>query len=46
MVRASVGEAVDQPGIAMLGEDDGFVGGEEGIEIFVRQPVRMLGRWL
>jgi len=32
VVVAAVGEAVDQPGVAVISEDDGFVAGEQRIE--------------
>ena len=46
VIRAAIGETVDQPGIAVEGEDDRLVLGEERIEILVAQPVRMLARRL
>lgn len=39
LVRAAVDQLVDQPGIAVEVEDDGFIGGEEGIEVAIAQPV-------
>ena len=33
VVGASVGEAVDEPGIAVIGEDDGLARGEERVEL-------------
>ena len=44
VIGAAVGQAVDQPGIAVEGEDDGFVGGEDGIEI-ARRRARADVRW-
>ena len=46
VVRAAVGQAVDQPGIAVVGEDDRTVDGEQGVELAVRHAVRMLVRRL
>ena len=43
MVRAAVGQPVDQPRVSMEGEDDRLVLGEELVEIHVAQPVRVLG---
>ena len=42
MVRAPVGEAMDEPGVAVVGEDHGPVGGEERVELGVGQPVGVL----
>src|SRR5690606_32178795 len=42
MVGATVGQPVDQPRIAVVGEDDGLVGREEGVELPMRQPVWVL----
>ena len=42
VVVAAIGEAMDQPGIAVEGEDDRLVGGEERVELRVAQAVRML----
>ena len=41
VIGPAVRQPVDQPWIAMIGEDNGFIGGEEGIEVFIRQAVRM-----
>ena len=41
MVRAAVGETVNQPGIAMQIGDDRFVGRKQRIEIFIRQAMWM-----
>ena len=46
VVGAAVAEAVDEPGVAVVGEDDGLVLGEEGVEVGVRQAVGVLGTWL
>ncbi len=42
VVRAPVGEPVDQPRVPVVGEDDRPVGGEEGVELAVGEPVRVL----
>src|SRR5690606_9184601 len=42
VIGAPVGEAVDQPGVAVEGEDHRAVGGEQGVELAVGQPVRVL----
>src|SRR5690606_8421465 len=39
---AAVGEAVDQPGIAVVGEDDRLVGGEQAVVLEVGHAVRVL----
>ena len=44
MVRAFVGQTVNERGIAVESEDNGFVGGEDGIEFVVGKSVRMFGR--
>ncbi len=38
VVRAAIGQPVDQPRVAMEGEDDRLVPGEEFIEIDVVKP--------
>ena len=43
VVRAAVGQPVNQPRVAMEGEDDRLVRGEEFVEVRVAQPVRVLG---
>jgi hypothetical protein len=43
LMRPMVGEAMDQPWIGVEIEDDRPVRGEEGLELEVCQPVRMLG---
>jgi len=40
---AAVGEAVDQPRVAVVGEDDRLVRGEERVELLIRHAVRMFG---
>ena len=42
VVRAPVGEAVDQPRVAVVGEDDRPVGREDRVELAVGEPVRVL----
>ena len=42
MVGAPVGQPVDEPGVAVVGEDDRPVGREERVELAVGQPVGML----
>ncbi len=41
MIGTPIGQAVNQPGIAVIGEDDRFVGGEERVEILSGQAMRM-----
>ena len=43
VIGAPVGETMDEPRIAVVGEDHRSIGGEQGIELDVRQSVRMLG---
>src|SRR6185437_13284992 len=40
---AAVGEAVDEPRVAVVGEHDRAVGGEDGVELGVGQAVRVFG---
>ena len=40
---AAVGEPVDQPRVAVVGEDHRPVGGEQRVELGVGHPVRVLG---
>ena len=42
VIRSPIGEAMDQPRIAVVGEDDRLVLGEERVEVVVGQAVRML----
>ena len=42
MVCPTVGQAVDQPGVAVIRKDDRLVGREEGVEFLIRQAVGML----
>ena len=43
MIGAVVGQLVDDAGIAVEGEDHRQVAAEQGVEIALAQPVRMLG---
>ena len=43
VVVAAVGEAVDQPRVAVIGEDDGFVAGEQRIEGVIVEAVGVFG---
>ena len=43
VVGAAVGEPVDQPRVAVVGEDHRPVGGEQRVELGVAHPVRVLG---
>src|SRR6266516_7195991 len=43
VVRGPVGETVDQPRVAVVGEYDRPVGGEESVELPVGEPVGVLG---
>ena len=42
VIRAPVGQAMDQPRVAVESEDDRLVLGEQSIEVVIRQSVRML----
>ena len=46
MISASVGQTMYQPGIAVIGKDDRFVGGEQRVKVMVRQAMRMFLFWL
>src|SRR5712692_8328974 len=46
MIVAAISEAVNQPGIAVIGKDDRLIHREHGVEIKIRETVRMLGRGL
>ena len=46
MVGPPIGETMDQPRIAVIGEDDGLVGREQRIKVTVREPMRMFFLWL
>ena len=46
VVGSSVCEAVNEPRIAVEGEDHRLIGREDGIEIPIGKAVRMLGEWL
>src|SRR5690606_13137780 len=41
MVRALIGQAMNEVWVAVIGEDDRPVSGEEGIELVVREAMRM-----
>ena len=41
MVRAAIGQPVNQPRVAVKREEDRFVPGEQGIEVLIAQPVRV-----
>ena len=43
MVGAAIGQSVNQPGVAVEGEDDGPVDGEQAVEIAVGQSMRVFG---
>src|ERR1700730_698019 len=43
VITPAIGEAMDQRGIAVEGEQDGLVGSEQGVEVFIGQAVRMFG---
>jgi hypothetical protein len=43
VIRASIGEAVDQPRVAVVGEDDRLVLREQRVELGIRKTVRVLG---
>ena len=42
MVGSVIGEAMNQPGITMIGKDNGLVRCEQAVEFLVGQTVRML----
>src|SRR5579875_437559 len=46
LVRATVGQTMDQPRIAVKSEDDGAIGGENTVVLLVGQPMRMQTRRL
>ena len=46
VVRPPVGQPVDQPRVAVEGEDDRLVLGEQGVEVPVGEAVRVLARRL
>ncbi len=43
VIGAAIGQAMNEPRIAVECEDDGFIGGEDGVEIAVGETVGMLG---
>src|ERR1700730_4008197 len=46
MIGATISQSVNQRGVAVVGENNRLVGGEERIKFTVRQTVRMLTRSL
>ena len=42
VISAAIGEAVNQPRVAVVGEDDRTVGREQRVELMVGEPVRVL----
>ena len=46
VIRSPIGQAMNKPGIAVVGEHDRPVDGEKRVEIAIGQAVRMLLRWL
>ena len=46
VARAPVGQPVNEPRVAMEGEDDRLVGREQRVEIVIRETVRVLARGL
>ncbi|SKS02932.1 Uncharacterised protein [Mycobacteroides abscessus subsp. abscessus] len=46
VIGMAVGKAVDQPGIAVVGEDDRLIRGEKCVKITVGQSMWMLRRRL
>ena len=42
MVGSIIGQLVNQRGVAVVGKDDGFVLGEQAIEILIAEAVRVL----
>ena len=42
MVGSTIGQLVNQQGLPVIGKDDGFVPGEQRIEVLVAEAVRML----
>src|ERR1700738_4203319 len=43
VIGAAIREAVNEPGIAVIGKDDRLVGCEDGVELRVREAVGMFG---
>src|SRR6266436_2939295 len=43
MIRAPIGQAVNQPGIAVVGKDDRLVDCKDRVELTVGKPVWMFG---
>ena len=46
MIRAAIGQPMDEQRIPVIGKDDRLVGREEHVELLVAQAVRMLALWL
>ena len=46
VIRSPIGEAVDQPRVPVIGEDDRLIGCKHRVELRVGQTVRMLARRL
>lgn len=46
MIGAAIGQAMNEPRVAVISEDDRFVFGEERVEICIAEAVRMFGTWL
>ena len=46
VIGPATGQPMDQPRVAVVGEDDRLVGGEQGIELGLRQAVGVCGIWL
>lgn len=43
VIGPAIREAMDQPGIAVIRENDGLIGRKEGVKVLIRQPVWVLG---
>ena len=43
MIRAPISQAMDQPGIAVVGKDDRLVDGEYGVELTIGESMGMFG---
>ena len=43
VIGAAIGEAMNEPGVTVVGKDDGLVDREKGIEIAVGEPMGMFG---
>ena len=42
MIGAAIGQAMDEPRVSVIREDDRFVGREEHVKLLVAQPARVL----